>query len=248
MKILRPTAIALTLATLLVSAAHGQKAPVTERTALPSKGLLWGSKMTIESQPCCTPSPGARVADPSDLAVIARNADRAAREGPVLRLKLQGGRSLKITDCDDETACEADRFRKHRLVAWWPSLGYYVVGVGLYEEGLAYLISEKDGRTTLVAAPPVLSPSGHTAVALVSNLMAGVDLNIIDLTVEPPKVVDVTTMPTCTGAGPNSFLRPKPVWVDDSLVRFEGVSPQPGDNPTTKQLLRVGAGAPRWEC
>ena len=57
MTILRPTAIALTLATLLVSAAHGQKVPVTERTALPSKGLLWGSKMTVESQPCCTPSP-----------------------------------------------------------------------------------------------------------------------------------------------------------------------------------------------
>ena len=195
MTILRPTAITLTLATLLVSAAHGQKVPAAERTALPSKGLLWGSKMTIETQPCCTPSPGAKVADPSDLTVIARNADRASREGPVLRLKLQGGRSLKITDCDDEGACEADRFRKHRLVAWWPSLGYYVVGVGLYEEGLAYLVSEKDGRTTLVAAPPVLSPSGRTAVALVSNLMAGVDLNIIDLNVEPPKVVNVTTMP-----------------------------------------------------
>ena len=114
MTILRPTAIALTLATVLVSAAHGQKVPVTERTALPSKGLLWGSKMTVETQPCCTPSPGAKVADPSDLAAIAKNADRASRDGTVLRLKLQGGRSLKITDCDDEGACEADRFRKHR--------------------------------------------------------------------------------------------------------------------------------------
>lgn len=248
MTILRPMAIALALATLLAATAHGQKVPIAERTALPSKGLLWGSKMTVENQPCCTPSPGAKVADPSDLAAIAKNADRASRDGTVLRLKLQGGRSLKITDCDDEGACEADRFRKHRLVAWWPSLAYYVVGVGLYEEGLAYLISEKDGRTTLVAAPPVLSPSGRLAVALVSNLMAGVDLNIIDLSVEPPSVVDVTAMPTCAGAGPNSFLRPKPVWVDDNHVRFEGVSPQPGDNPTTKQLLRVGAGAPRWEC
>ncbi len=248
MTILRPMAIALAFATLLDATAHGQKVPIAERTALPSKGLLWGSKMTVETQPCCTPSPGAKVAEPSDLTVIARNADRASRDGTILRLKLQGGRSLKITDCDDEGACEADRFRKHRLVSWWPSLGYYVVLVGLYEESLAYLISEKDGRTTQVAAPPVLSPSGRLAVALVSNLMAGVDLNVIDLSVEPPRVVEVTAMPTCTGAGPNSFLRPKPVWVDDSHVRFEGVSPQPGDNPTTRQLLRVGAGAPRWEC
>ena len=108
--------------------------------------------------------PSTKVADPSDLTVIARNADRASREGPVLRLKLQGGRSLKITDCDDEGACEADRFRKHRLVAWWPSLGYYVVGVGLYEEGLAYLVSEKDGRTTLVAAPPARLTADHGVI------------------------------------------------------------------------------------
>ena len=31
-------------------------------------------------------------------------------------------------------------------------------------------------------------------------------------------------------------------------VRFEGVSPQPGDNPDTKQLLRIGAGTAEWEC
>ena len=120
--------------------------------------------------------------------------------------------------------------------------------VGFYEDSMAYLISERDGRTTRVTAVPVLSPSGRYAVALLSNLMNGVDLNLIDMTADPPKVLEVTNMPTCAGAGPDSFLRPKPVWVDDAQVRFEGVSPQPGDNPNTKQLLRIGAGTAQWEC
>ena len=37
-----------------------------ERTAIPSKGLLWGSKMTLESQPCCTTA--GKPATPADLA------------------------------------------------------------------------------------------------------------------------------------------------------------------------------------
>lgn len=247
MTALRSAAIALALGALLTSFASAQNIPAAERTAVPSKGLLWGSKMTIEAQPCCAPTTGAKPSgDRTEAAALTKLPDRASRDGQVLRLKLQGGRSLKITDCDDEAACEADRFRKHRLVGWWPALGYYVVSVGLYEEGLAYLIAEKDGRTTQLPALPVLSPSGHTAVALVSNLMAGVELNIVDLTVQPPKLIEVKDMPACPGAG--SFLRPKAVWVDDGHVRFEGASPQPGDNPRTKQLLRIGAGAPRWEC
>jgi hypothetical protein len=180
--------------------------------------------------------------------MLATVADRASRDGPILRLKLQENRTLKITDCDDQAACEADRYRRHRLAAWWPTLRYYVVTVGLYEDSMAYLISERDGRTTRLAAAPVLSPSARHAVALLSNLMNGVDLNVVDMTADPPKVLEVSTMPACAGAGPNSFPRPKPVWVDDSHVRFEGVSPQPGDNPDTKQLLRIGAGPPEWEC
>ena len=243
MSMLRPV---LTVVALLLAAPS--QAQTGERTAIPSKGLLWGSKMTIENQPCCTAPKGAKAADPSEAASLTAIPDRAFREGPILKLKLQGNRTLKITDCDDQSACEADRFRKHRLAAWWPALGYYVVNVGLYEDGMAYLVSEKDGRTTQVAAPPVLSPSTHHAVALQSNLMNGVDLNVIDMTADPPKVLEVTAMPACAGAGPNAFLRPKPVWVDDSHVRFEGLSPQPGDNPKTKQLLRIGAGTTEWEC
>lgn len=227
---------------------HAQKDMAEQRTATPTKGLLWGSKMTVESEPCCTPRQGAKPGDRAEAAVLASVSDRALRDGPILKLKLQNGRILKITDCDDVNACEADRYRAHRMAAWWPALRYYVLHVGLYEDSLAYLISERDGRTTRVAAVPVLSPSGHFAVALLSNLMNGVDLNLIDMTADPPKVLEVTTFPTCAGSGPDSFLRPKPVWVDDTHVRFEGVSPQPGDSPDTKQVLKVGRGAPQWEC
>jgi hypothetical protein len=238
----------LTAVLSVAAPCFGQDTQQTERTATPSKGLLWGSKMTVESGPCCTASRSAKPGDREEAKILASVGDRASREGSILRLKLQGNRILKITDCNDVNACEADRFRVHTLAAWWPALGYYVVRVGLYEASLAYLISERDGRTTRVDAVPVLSPSGRRAVAVESNLMTGVDLEIIDLTANPPKVVEVSTMPECAGAGPNSFLRPRPVWIDDNHVRFEGVPPEPGANPNTKQLLRVGSGAPQWEC
>jgi hypothetical protein len=123
-----------------------------------------------------------------------------------------------------------------------------VVLVGLYEESVAYLVSERDGRTFVATAPPVLSPSGRQAVALVSNLMSGVDLEIIDLSRNPPTATKVETMPDCTGAGPNSFLRPIPVWTDEHHVTFEGESPLPEDKPNTKQLLRVEGGKGQWQC
>jgi hypothetical protein len=219
-----------------------------QRTAMPSTGLLWGSKMTVEGRPCCSPTRGVKPADEREAAALAATPDRASRDGPILRLKLQDNRTLKITDCNDQNACEADRFRVHRLAAWWPTLRYYVVNVGLYEDSMTYLISERDGRATRVAAAPVLSPSGRRAAALQSNLMTGVELNIIDMTSDPPAVLEVTTMPACAGAGPDSFLRPNPVWIDEQRVQFEGVSPQPGDNPDAKQQLRIGAGTAEWEC
>jgi hypothetical protein len=248
MRVIRAAAALATVFVFFAGASHAQTEKQNERTALPSKGLLWGSKMTVEAQPCCAPIPGAKPVDQSDAAVVSKVPDRASRDGPILRLKLQDGRTLKITDCNDQAACEAERFRVHRLAAWWPTQRLYVVNVGLYEDGMAYLISERDGRTTRVTAVPVLSPSGRRAVALTSNLMAGVELNLIDLSGDPPAVLEVSEMPTCGDADSNAFLRPRPVWVDDSQVRFEGVSPQPGDKPNTKQLLRLGAGSPKWEC
>ena len=251
--------LALALALAATAPALAQTAPppagqpaddAQARTAQPSKGLLFGSKMTVEKEPCCIPGRGA---DPRETTVFAAardsaGKDRASREGPILRLRLQDGRTLKITDCDDQGACEADRYRRHRLAAWWPSLGLYVLSVGLYEDGLAYLVSEKDGRTTRVAAVPVLSPSGRRAVALSSNAMNGVDLDLLDLSVQPPQVTRIEQMPACPGSGPDSLLRPRPVWVDENRVRFQGPPPQPGDNPNTKQLLRIGGGKVEWEC
>lgn len=248
MKMIRVAAALATVVGVFAAASYAQTVRQNERTALPSKGLLWGSKMTVEHQPCCAPIPGAKPVDRSDDAVLSKVPDRASRDGPILRLRLQDGRTLKITDCNDQAACEAERFRVHRLAAWWPAQRLYVVNVGLYEDGMAYLISERDGRTTRVTAVPVLSPSGRRAVALTSNLMAGVELDLIDLRGDPPTVLEVSEMPACAGTADNSFLRPRPVWVDDSQVRFEGVSPQPGDKPDTKQLLRLGAGSPKWEC
>ena len=241
--------ILTTFAALLAAGAFtaSSHAQTTERTAMPSKGLLWGSKMTLEALPCCA-APNGKLPDKAEAAVLGRLAGHAWRDDDILKLEIEGGRSLKITDCADETACEADRFRRHRLVDWWPQSRLYVVQLSLYEGGEAYLISAKDGRTTRVAAPPVLSPSGQQAVALQSSLKAGVTLQTIDLATEPPKVTDIDDMPSCKGFGPDSFLRPKPVWVDDSHVRFEGVSPQPGDNASNKQLLKIGGGKPAWEC
>lgn len=232
---------------VLAASAQAQTDNANERTAMPTKGLLWGSKMTVETGPCCA-QPGAKPGDAKESAALARLGDRAQRDGDILRLRLRDNHVLKITDCADQDACEADRFRKHWLAAWLPVLGYYVVDVGLYEEGLAYLVAEKDGRTTRIAAVPVLSPSGRRAVALVSNLMSGVDLEVIDFSVQPPRVTTVSELPACPGAGPDSFLRPKPVWVDETHVRFEGKSPQPDDNPNTKQILRLGDGKPQWLC
>ena len=72
-------AAALSAALLVfVAPAHAQ---TDERTAVPTKGLLWGSKMTVETGPCCTQA-----------------GHRAQRDGPILRLRLQNNRTLKITD------------------------------------------------------------------------------------------------------------------------------------------------------
>ena len=233
-------------AVALVAATARAQGP-TQEWALPVAGLLHGSKAAIENQPCCGPSRNTRVHSP-DNAALAKWSGLAARDGRTLILKLAGNRTLKLTDCDDKSGCEADDTRIHRLVDWWPQHRLYVVLVGLYEESAAYLVSERDGRTLVATAPPVLSPSGRQAVALVSNLMSGVDLEIIDLSRNPPTSTRVTTMPDCDGAGPNSFLRPIPVWTDDQHVTFEGESPLPEDKPNTKQLLRVEGGKGQWQC
>jgi len=208
---------------------------------------MHGSKAAIEDRACCGPTRDADVSD-SDSTVLARWSGFASRAGGALSLKLADDRTLTLTDCDERTGCEPDDTRVHRLVDRWPQHGLYVVSVGLYEEGVAYLVSEHDGRTLVTIAPPVRSPSGRQAVALVSNLLSGVTLQIIDLAGDPPTAALVTTMPDCGGGGPPAFLRPVPVWTDDAHVAFEGESPLPLDDPHAKQLLRVEGGKGQWQC
>ncbi|HYI05234.1 MAG TPA: hypothetical protein VD858_10115, partial [Reyranella sp.] len=144
----------LTLTILLATLpAYAQHTP--GEWALPASGLLHGSKAAIENQPCCAPSRNTRVHSP-DNAALAKWSGLAARDGRTLMLKLAGNRTLKLTDCDDQSGCEADDTRVHRLVDWWPEHRLYVVLVGLYEESVAYLVSERDGRTFVATAPPVL--------------------------------------------------------------------------------------------
>jgi hypothetical protein len=232
----------------LAMATASQAQDQTQQWSLPSGGLLNGSKAVIEDKPCCEPSHGAAVVPNPDIAAMAKAPDMASRNGRTLSLKVAGNRTLRLTDCDEPSGCDADDTRIHRLVDWWPRQRLYIVAVSLYEESVAYLVSERDGRTLAVTAPPVPSPSGRQAVALVSNLMQGVDLEIIDLSRDPPTVEKVTTMPDCSGAGPNSFLRPAPIWTDDSHVTFEGESPLPEDKSNARQLLRVEGGKGQWQC
>ena len=178
-------AVFVVISLVLAMPCHAQ---TDERTAIPETGrLLWGSKMTFDNQPCCTAPQGVPSADKAEAAVFAAAPGQASRDGPILRLKLEQNRTLKITDCDDQYACEADRFRTHRLSAWWPTLHYYVVYVGLWESGMAYLISERDGRTTRVAAVPILSPDKRFAVASDPSVNNGGGVTeLLDMRVSPP--------------------------------------------------------------
>ena len=85
-------------------------------------------------------------------------------------------------------------------------------------------------------------------MALVSNLMSGVDLEIVDLAHDPPTVAKVTTMPDCGGSGPDAFLRPRPVWVDERTVTFDGEPPLPEAGGDTRQVLRIDGGRGQWQC
>jgi hypothetical protein len=232
---------------LTATALHAQPTDDTPTWALPKDGQLNGSTAEIENKPCCAPGSGGAVKN-SDSAVVATVPGMASRDGGVLSLKLADNRTFRLTDCTGSPACDDYRFRLHRLAAWWPGQRLYVVSVQLIEGGVAYLVSERDGRTLETTAPPVLSPSGRAAVALTSDQMSGVELELIDLSRNPPTLTKIEEFPACAGADPNAFLRPKPVWVDDTHVRFEGKSPNPDDKPGTKQLLKIVGGKAAWEC
>ena len=181
-------------------------------------------------------------AEGRDAQMIGTLRDRASRDGPTLILQLDGNRSLRIVD---DTSGEK---RRHEMVAWWPKHRLYVVDVVMHEAREAHLISARDGRTTRVAAPPVLSPSGQYAIAWDPSPLIGNPMELIDLRSDPPVVGKVMGMPACPGAGQQHGVRPDPVWLDEQRVTFTGKSLFSADDPKAKQVLRIVDGKPEWEC
>jgi hypothetical protein len=215
------------------------------RTQMPVSGrLLWGSKMTFDNEPCCTTSEGVGPADKTEVAVPGR----AFRDGTILRLKLEDKRTVKITDCDDQDACEADRFRTHRLAAWWPTLQYYVVKVNLWESSMAYLISERDGRTTRVAAVPLPSPDNRFAVASESSVKNGDGVTeLIDMRVDPP----VTFEPAAKCLSDAGIITVGTAfkWIDNTHVLFTAA--QSTNEKRRSLTLRISDeknDKAQWEC
>ena len=253
MEVLKPSGrAAVTILTILLLAApsFAKDYDWAVRVSRPANGWLdspRGSKATIEAEPCCAPANGGTQPDPEEAPILKQLDGRVSRNDGILRLALDGGRTLKITDCPDFSKCDAQT-RVHRLIGWWPAQRYYLVEVG-FEGGPpgVFLISERDGSSTLVNTWPNLSPSGRYAVAVLSTPVVDDYFQVIDLGTDPPKVVDFEK-PPCAGFDPRSFLRPNLVWVDDTHVRFDGRPSWNGADLVHKQLLRIGPGRPQWEC
>ena len=212
-------------------------------------GLVWGSKIVIEDRPCCettrsTPS----ATDGAEAAVLAALPDRASRDGRVLTLKLDGGRSLKITDCDGQ-ACNAEEWRVHRLVAWWPQLRYYVVDVGLYEGQMAFLIREADGLVVRVVAPPVLSPNARYAIAWHTGVIdGGPFMELLEIKPDRPTINEIYPGP-CPGHDETLYPGINPVWQNDTEVVFRDSTFFGKDTPKFRLTMRIVAGLNLlWKC
>jgi hypothetical protein len=216
---MRITAVSLVAAALFIAAtASAQTTNWDERTAMPSTLPLWGSNVVIDNTPCCEELSKLPLKAGEDATILETMRDRAFRNGSLLVLKLEGNRSLKIVDCDDQCARGGEKFRIHELAAWWPKQRYYVVDVGLSEGRQTFLISERDGRGSRVFAPPVLSPSGRYGIAWDPSPAYGNGLQLIDMTADPPTMLDVKSVPVCPGTKQQYSLRPTPVWTDDSHI------------------------------
>src|SRR5512135_3292916 len=94
-------AVALFLATV---PAHAQTDDSWSKwVAMPVGGTLWGSDVAIENRPCCEPTGRA---SEQEAPVLKALAGRASRLGRILRLRLEGGRTLRFTDCEDTSVCD----------------------------------------------------------------------------------------------------------------------------------------------
>jgi hypothetical protein len=218
-----------------------------ERTATP--GLIWGSKIVIDDQPCCETERGSSTAGNAEAAVMATIPGQAVREGRVLKLRLDAGRTLRITDCDDPNACGSGGFREHRLFAWWPgSLRTYVIDVRLHENRMAFLVRASDGSVMLVAAPPVLSPHERYAIAWDPSLInGGPVMDLIDLASSPLEIRVITPGRVCRDE--QVYPGKRPVWRSDTEAVFDDSSFMMTNSPRFKLTLQIVADTNlRWEC
>jgi hypothetical protein len=216
------------------------------RMAMP--GLVWDSRIVIEDKPCCETPPGAASPDDQEARVMAEIPGQALREGRVLELRLDGFRTLKITDCDDLNRCGNAAFRTHRVVAWWPgTLRTYVINVRVYEGEMAFLVRAGDGSVTIVARPPILSPNARYAISWDPSLMNGPAMELLDLARHTPAIHVITPERVCR----DEQVHPgrQPVWLSDTKVAFDDSTLGTATSPRFRLTLQIVADTNlRWEC
>jgi hypothetical protein len=228
---------------LVAAAAWAQTDTWRERTAMPVGGGLWGSNVAIENRPCCEATGRSSELEAPVLAALA---GRASRQGRTLRLGLGGGRTLRLIDCEHADACGVENVRLHRLAAWWPGRGYYVVGVSGYADQMAYLVRERDGLMVRTLAPPVLSPGERFAIATDLLIARGPGATeVLDMSVDPPARVPFAKSATCPALLAAGSL---PRWIDDSAARFSDAMLAPGEPAPKDLVLRLSGGAAQWLC
>ncbi len=219
---------------LLASGAFAQNDP---------SNAPWGSDIAIENRPCCEVTGRA---EEREAAVLAGLGGRANRQGRTLRLRLGDGRTLRIVDCADTHVCDIGNVRVHRLAAWWPARGYYVVAVDGYAEQMAYLVRERDGMMMRTLAPPVLAPGGRYAIATDLLMPRGAGATaVLDMSVDPPAQVPFHKSATCPALLAAGSL---PRWIDESHAVFSDAM-LPLNEPVPKELiLKIEGGAAEWVC
>ncbi len=228
---------------LVASAAFAQADTWRERAVVPTGGGLWGSNVAIENRPCCEPTGRASEQEAPALAALA---GRASRQGRTLRLRLDGGRTLRFIDCEDADSCDVEYVRVHRLVGWWPASGYYVVGVSGYTDQMAYLVRARDGLIVRTLAPPVLSPDERHAIATDLLIMRGPgNTEVLDMTVDPPAPVPFRKSATCPALLTAASL---PHWTGDSSAAFSDAVLPAGASEPKNVVLRLSGGAAEWVC
>ncbi|ANY78935.1 hypothetical protein BB934_12540 [Microvirga ossetica] len=115
-------------------------------------------------------SPLMEVSCEREAECLARLNGLAKREGELLFLRLENGKSEIYLD--DRQACKDDNASdcvKYKLRAYRPDQKLFVVGYSLYEGSGANVVSAKSGRTVFLTNLPVFSPNGRFFAAADSD-------------------------------------------------------------------------------